>query len=111
MREEVPSLYYGFEDCALRALYLLGNRKNVVELVRRDYHYPVFVADHEVSPHSHGASDGRRLKQVLEVVYYQEHPPLARVGLEGFEAKDFSSEIVVIKGEKEANPKCSLEEP
>ena len=61
MREEVPSLSYGFEDCALRALYLLGNRKNSVELVRRDYHYPVFVADHEVSPHGHGASDGRRL--------------------------------------------------
>jgi hypothetical protein len=48
---------------------------------------------------------------VLEVVDYQEHPPLARVGLEGLEAKDFSSEIVVIKGEKEANPKSSLEGP
>ena len=29
--------------------------------------------------------------------------------MEGLEAKDFSSEIVVIKGEKEANPKSSLE--
>ena len=48
MREEVPSLSYGFEDCALRALYLLGKRKNGVELVRRNYHYPVFVADYEV---------------------------------------------------------------
>jgi phosphocarrier protein HPr len=45
---------------------------------------------------------------VLEVVDYQKHTPLAQVGLEGLETKNFSLEIVVIKGEKEANAKSSL---